>query len=328
MGYQAEKERIERKLRKVKMIALGIVLVLVAGLCVFSAFFSPNSWKYHVKKPDVVRRAEGDLRIHFLDVGQGDCTLIELPDGKVALIDGADTTERSAKTILRYLNALEIKTIDYLVVTHTDRDHCGALKEVLRQKKVLNAYLPAANPENAGETYAGFYQAMLEENCTYQYASRGVVMADGVYDFRFLYPYQETIDGEYAYKGESCVIWLDYKGVSTLLTGDATVETEQMLVRDDGLGLLGNCGVDLKSVEILKLGHHGSASSSSAEFLQYINVKTAVASCGKNNPYGHPSAEAVKNVAESGAALYRTDENGTVMITVKGSDGYGVKTEK
>ena len=328
MSYQAEKDRIERKIRIAKTVALGIVLALVVGLCVFSAFCSPSSWKYYVQKPSVTKRAEGDLRIHFLDVGQGDCTLIELPDGKVALIDGADGMESSAKTILRYMNALKIKTIDFLIVTHTDKDHCGALAEIIRQKTVLNAYLPAANPENEGETYAGFYQALLEENCVYQYASRGVVMADGEYDFRFLYPYKQTIDAEEPYKGKSCVIWLDYKGVSTLLTGDATAETEQKLVQEDELGLLENCGVDLTSVEILKLGHHGSNYSSAAEFLQYIHVKTAVASCGENNLYGHPADEVVARVEECGAELYRTDKNGTVMITVKGSDGYAVRTEK
>ena len=154
MGYRAEKEKIEKKLRIVKIVVLCVALALVVGLCVFSAFCPPAQWKYYVNKPEVAKRSAGEMRIHYLDVGQGDCTLVELPDGKVVLIDGGDSTERTAETILRYLNALKIKTIDYLIVTHTHSDHCGALQKVVEQKKILNAYLPAAKPEKAGDLYA------------------------------------------------------------------------------------------------------------------------------------------------------------------------------
>ena len=328
MGYRAEKEKIEKKIRAIKMVVLCVVLVAVIGLCVFSAICPPATWKYRVKKPKIAKRADGEMRIHFLDVGQGDCTLIELPDGKVALIDGGDTSSRTAETILRYLNALKIKTIDYLVVSHPNRDHVGSLKTVVEQKKVLNAYLPATNPKNEHATYAGFYQELLEEDCNLTYSARGVNVSGNGYTFSFLYPYVENVDDADNYDGASSVLWLDYMGMSAIFMGDETSETEEALIRDDGLGLFDNLGVDLQSTEILKVGHHGSDSSTSLEFLQYLHVKTAVISCGKNNAYNHPADSVLDNISLAGAEVYRTDVNGTVMISIKNGGGYGLETIK
>ena len=327
MGYRAEKEKIEKKLRVIRLVTLCVVLTAVLGLCVFSAFCPPATWKYYVKKPDVVKRDDGELRVHFLDVGQGDCTLIELPDGKVALIDGGDDTQRTEKAVLRYLSALKIKTIDYLIVTHADSDHCGSLATVLQQKMVLNAYLPTTNPTDAGSAYASMYQELLEQNSTKVFSARGKQIAEETapYTFSFVYPYAEDVESD---NGESSVAWLDYKGISFIFMADATAETEEKLIRDSKLGFLDNIGVDLRSTEIIKIGHHGSETSSSLEFLQYLQVKEAVVSCGKNNPYNHPRDTVLENVAAVGADLYRTDENGTVVVSVKDAGWYSVKTAK
>lgn len=329
MGYRAEKEKIEKKLYTIKQVVLFVVVVFLLGLCIFSTFCPPIRWKYYVKKPDVSRRGDGEMRIHFLDVGQGDCTLIELPDGKVAMIDGGDVSDITAKAILRYLNALKIKTIDYLIVTHPDSDHCGSLKKVVQQKEVLNAYLPAANPENEGAAYAEFYQQLLEEDCKRIFAESGESFGstDAEYTFTCVYPYVRN-EWSDPYNGESTVVWLDYMGTSAIFMGDATWGTETELVRNHELGLLENLGVDLSSTEILKVGHHGSNSSTSKEFLQYLNVKASVISCGKNNPYGHPMEEVLQKITDAGSKTYRTDNNGTVMISVKSSEGFTVKTEK
>ena len=328
MGYRAEKEKIEKKIRLIKIVALCVVVTVLVGLCVFSAFCPPATWKYHVKKPKVSKRANGEMRIHFLDVGQGDCSLIELPDGKVALIDGGDDTERTAERVLRYLNALNIKTIDYLIVTHTDRDHCGSLHAVVEQKRVLNAYLPATYPENEGVTYAALYQELLEENCNLTYAERRVDMSGEGYIFTFLYPYGVDTENPDYYDGKSSVVWLDYMGTSAIFMGDETTETETKLMREDEEGLLDIFGVDLRSTEIVKVGHHGSAYSTSLEFLQYLHASVAVVSCGENNPYGHPADKVLENIEIAGARLYRTDENGTVMISVKKTGDYEEKTVK
>ena len=161
MSYRTEKLKAEKKMRRVKTAVACVAVAAMLGLCVFSAFCPPDTWKYNVKKPKVSACEEGQLRMHFLNVGQGDSTLIEFPDGKVALIDGGDGSNASAERVLRYMNALKIDTVDYLVVSHADSDHCGTLDEVVRMKKILNAYLPAVNATNAGAEYAELYRELM-----------------------------------------------------------------------------------------------------------------------------------------------------------------------
>ncbi len=329
MGYQAEKNKIEGKLRIIKIVVLCVLLAVLLGLCIFSAFVPPETWKYHVSLPKMVKREEGALRIHFIDVGQGDSILLELPDGKVALIDGGDGRESTETKVLRYLNALKIDTIDYLIVSHADADHCGSLDKVVRYKTVLNAYLPTTSPENTGAEYAELYALLMEEeDCVKHYSARGIPLADedAPYVFTFLHPYTVTESDPQKEADDntgSAVIWLDYHGVSALLTGDAPMEVESALMRDDNeLGLFSNLGVDLKSTEILKVAHHGSADSTSLEFLRYLNAETAVISCGKNNLYGHPSQEVQTNLQIAGVSSYRTDEIGSIVISVADDGKY------
>lgn len=326
MGYRAEKEKIEKKIRLIRFIALCVALAFVLGLCIFSAIRPPITWKYYVDKPDVDKREEGELRIHFLDVGQGDSTLIELPDGKVVLIDGGDESTQTTNTVLRYLNALKIKTIDYLFVTHEDTDHCGSLAMLVQCKKVLNAYLPVTNIEKASDAYVRFYEAILEEKgCEIHYASRSTVLRDeaGTYTLSCLYPYTLDVDENVAEWAQpvSSVMWLDYMGVNALFMGDAGTEIENMLMSDMRNGLLPS--VNLTSTEILKVGHHGSKGSTSEAFLDCINPQAAVISCGENN-YGHPSETVLSNLKTQGVEIFRTDEKGTVMMSVSSGEGFSV----
>lgn len=333
MGYQAEKQKVESKLKRVKTIALCVTLAALLFLCIFSAFVPPDTWKYHVGKPRIAQRGEGELRIHFLDVGQGDCELIEFPDGKVALIDGGDGRESTEIAILRYLNALKIDTIDYLVVSHSDTDHCGALDKVVEQKKILNAYLPATEPENSNTEYAQFFAQLLEEECTLQYSKSYLNLgnddAENGYVFAFLYPPLVNADEVEENDNEnSAVLWLDYRGVSALFTGDAPSTTEEILLCNDQLGLYGFLGVELTSTEILKVAHHGSADGTSEEFLRYLQVKTAVISCAENNLYGHPSEKVQTNLRNAGVEAYVTAERGSVIVTVHADGTYSVDCTK
>ncbi|MBQ7913200.1 MAG: MBL fold metallo-hydrolase [Clostridia bacterium] len=343
MGYRADKEKVENKFKLVKRISLGILLLCLVGLSIFSAFVPPNTWKYYVGLPNVGRRKAGEARVHFLNVGQGDCSLIELPDGKVMLIDGGDYQVSTQKTVLRYLNALKIDVIDYLVISHADEDHCGALDVVLKYKKVLNAYLPPTYPID-GTEYAEAYEALEKEKCNLFYTSRATDCLDGAYKgytyaLSFLSPYSLDVENvlnnptaEYDADLDnqlSAVTYFDYQGVGVLFTGDVDFSVEENLMRDDGgFDDFDARDFDLSSTEILKVAHHGSKYSTSKEFLEYLHTETAVISCGAGNPYGHPTNETLSRLTAVGASVWRTDLDGHVVITIAKSGEYRVKTIK
>ena len=316
MGYRAHKIEAEEKEKRIKRILFSIGVFLLLAVLVFSVIVPPETWKYYVALPEIENREEGELRIHFIDVGQGDCTLVELPDGKVTMIDVGDDNVTATKQILRYLNALEIEVIDYLIITHEDADHCGGVEDIVKLKKVVNAYLPTAS-KTSNPQYAEAYTALADTDCNLIEASRLTPLGGtGTnYTLAFLYPYGEN-DGEDEGNKSSSVVWLDYMGMNALFMGDASDDVESLLLRDDKFGFLQKMGVDLDSIEILKVAHHGSGYSSSAAFLQYLGVQTAVVSCGKDNPYGHPSNRVINDLTAVGASVYRTDKDGHVIITI------------
>ncbi len=316
MGFKARKEIEEKKWHRVKIGLFCALAVLVLVVAVFSFIFPPESWRYYLSLPNVSKRGEKELRIHFLDVGQGDCTLIELPDGKVVLIDGGDSKRSTKKTILRYLNALDIDVIDHLVVTHTDKDHCGGLTEVFRYKKVLNAYLPHTYEEE-DVYYAKVYAAALEEECTTVKSSRAVALSDeeDEYKLRFLYPNSVEATGEYS--EDSSVLWLEYAGVRALFCGDADEKVEERLLSFDALSLLPMGANMLKNTQILKVAHHGSANGTTQAFLSHLQPEVAIISCGEDNPYGHPSKETLLRLERSGVEIYRTDRVGHIVATIQ-----------
>ncbi len=326
MGYRAHKTKVVEKQKRITRILFSIIVLLLLAVLVFSAIFPSETWKYYVALPKIEKREEGELRIHFIDVGQGDCTLIELPDGKVMMIDGGDNSATTKKQVLRYLNALKINVIDHLVITHTDSDHCGGIDEVVKWKKVVNAYLPASSKTSNTE-YAEAYAALADTECTLIQASRLVTFGgETPYTLAFLYPYTESeFENDNA---TSSVLWLDYRSVSALFMGDAPQEVETLLLRDDKLGFLQKLGVELSSTEILKVAHHGSGSSSSMAFLEYLSPQTAVVSCGKDNAYRHPSDRVIGALDTIGSSVYRTDEHGHIIITISSQGDVQITTLK
>ena len=340
MGYKREKEKAEKKFRRVRAAAAIVLACALAGLCVFSAFYPPSTWKYYVRLPEISARGEGELRIHFLDVGQGDCTLLELPDGRSMLIDGGNGSEESTSAILRYLNALEIDRLDFLLLTHSDSDHCGGIAEVLRRKGADRFYAPGIeNPAAVGDAYAAFYAALSEAKGTEAIVSRRYLQINSLseafpYTLTFLSPYRagnpespydKINSGEYTdadLNDSSAVVWLDYCGTSALFCGDASAEVERRLMSEYRVGLFDDCGVALDDTEILKVSHHGSATGTCEEFVGFLGVETAVISCGANNLYGHPAPEVCSRLAAAGARCFRTDSDGSVVVTVSFGGGY------
>lgn len=313
MNYAKEREIANKKKWKAKIIVFIIVAVILFALTVFSWFVPMGEWKYHFQLPKVSARAENALRIHFLDVGQGDATLIEFPDDKVALIDGGNDRNENTATILRYMNALKINTIDYLVATHADGDHVGGLDTVLAYKSVRKAFIP--KQVIAGEQYLQFYEALQKENCEIVYSERMQIAWTDTYQFSFLYPYEyaEEIQEN---NDNSAVLWLSYQDVSTLFMGDASAKLEKRLVDEAKNGLLNGFASHLFETDVLKVSHHGSKYSTCEVFLQYVQAKTAVISCGEENVYGHPHEETLQRLEDREIQTYRTDIDGNCMVTI------------
>ena len=327
MNYHEKKLQNEKRKKKLLMIAFAVFLFLVACFSVFSIFVPEESWKYYIGLPKVSARQDGDLRMHFLDVGQADATLVEFPDGKTLLIDGGDVD--GADKVLRYLNALKIKKLDYLLLTHTDTDHCGSLAEVVNYKEIGTAILPY--PQTGEETtkaFESFGTALAKTQTETKIAQRywGFSSSDTRYPYKFalLFPYSGESGGNDNYQGNalSTISWLEYQGVTALLCGDTNAKVLEKLCQEDKLDVFAHKGINLTSVEILKYPHHGGANGATQEILEYFNAELSVISCGKNNYYGHPSDETLGLLASNNVHSYRTDWHGNVVVTVSQNGNY------
>lgn len=329
MGFAAEKEKIEKRIAKYKRIVLACVLLIFISVCVFSAFVPPDTWKYAFGLPNIDKRTSGELRLHCIDVGQGDCTLIEFPDGKIMLIDGGNGERENTTALMRYLHKLNVDTIDYLVVTHADKDHCGGLAEVVKYKKVEHAFLPKCDlTENVA--YATLYTQLTRKNVTWSYTARRVNLSvESVfpYTLRCIYPYTLDVEENQEYADDnlySSVFWLDYQGVSILLMSDVPTSIENKLIADDALGAIS--GVSIKDTEILKVGHHGGADATGESLISYMSaLKHAVVSCGAQNIYGHPSKEVCDRLRLANVAMHRTDLQGSIVISIQENGKYTIE---
>lgn len=272
---------------------------------------------------------EGELRVHFLDVGQGDCTLLQLPDGKNILIDGGDGSSEHDRKIGQYLDAAGVDKLDYMILTHSDRDHCGGLESVLEEVSVSCAYLPYAATLADDETYFSLYESVVRQVPSLRFSRRYETICgeNGEYFFFFLWPYTDN-DAETDSNYNSAVIWLEYEGLSVLFAGDMTTETEDMLAAeyalDPSVFTLGDMEVRLESTEVLKVAHHGSNTSSGREWLELLTPEAAVISCGRDNDYGHPSDRVLSDLraVSPDGEIYRTDESGDIVLTSAGGGKY------
>lgn len=252
-------------------------------------------------------RAKDVLRVHYIDVGQGDSELIELPNDEVMLIDAGENDKGGF--VADYIRSQGIDKIDYLVGTHPHSDHIGGLDTVIDELEIGKIYMPKASSDT--KTFSDVLDAVERKGLSVNSAKAGVeVLNDGDLSVTFAAP----VRTEYkSLNNVSAVVKIVYKGSSFLFTGDAEEQAE------------GDITADVRA-DVLKVGHHGSSTSSSWDFLDRVKPSCAVISCGEGNDYGHPHTETLEKLSDIGAAVYRTDLDGTVIIETQG-DGYTVYTE-
>jgi beta-lactamase superfamily II metal-dependent hydrolase len=238
----------------------------------------------------------GAFTVHFIDVGQGDAILVEAGDADI-LVDGGP----SGSAVLSYLAGQNVPNIDLLIATHPHADHIGGLDDVLAQYSVHEVWTNGATATS--QTYQTFATAVATEGAVEREIRRGYSAQFGGLTLTALHP-ADPLTGDT--NGDSIVLRLSCGSVDVLLTGDANAASEAGMLADPSLNL---------DVEVLKVGHHGSSTSTTNAFLDAVTPADAVISVGAGNSYGHPAQDTLDRLAAHGTTVYRTDLNGTVILT-------------
>jgi competence protein ComEC len=299
-------------MKNIKLFRVTIIvaiLCLLAGGCTSRSQLQPGSSPTPVGNLQVNKEFQADepskkiLKVHFIDVGQGDAILIQTPLGQNMLVDAGDNDYGSL--VVNYLISQGIKDLDVVVGTHPHADHIGGLDTVLNRFPVKNIYMPKVT--NTTQSFRDVLKAVENRGLKITAAKAGVdIPLDGI-GCHIIAPIQNLYEDLNDY---SAVIKLEYGSQSFLLTGDAGTESEGQI-----LALKTN----LKST-VLKIGHHGSYSSSGSKFLKAVAPQYAVIMVGGDNKYGHPHTQILSRLSGAGIGVYRTDQHGTIVFATDGND--------
>jgi competence protein ComEC len=250
----------------------------------------------------------GELKVHFIDVGQGDAILIDLEDTEI-LIDGGDRSPG----VTGYLDQYVDGPLEVMVATHPHADHIGGLIAVLDAFEVDQVWHNGDTSDS--KTYSDFMSGVSAEGAEVHVARLHDVIKAGSLELYVHHP--ANLEG--STNNNSIVLHLAYGDIDFLFTGDAEQEAEAEMLALDSL--------PVPEVEILKVGHHGSRTASSADFLAVTSPEVAIYMAGVDNSYGHPHAETIAALNAIGAQIYGTDVNGTIIVTTDG-ETYLVNTER
>jgi len=245
--------------------------------------------------------AEGEIRVHFIDVGQADGILIE--DGNNAVLIDAGA-RNGASIIVPYIQALGIDTLDVVVGTHPHLDHIGGMPGILNAFNVNEVWMP--NVTHTTRAFENFIDAILENDITTHYAHAGDILSAGLIQMTAVHPHRT---GYGSLNDYTVVLHMRHGNTAFLFTGDAEGPSDREILEN---------GWDIASTVMLA-GHHGSRTSSSEELIDAINPDIAVISVGEGNKYGHPHQVVLDRFYERGIEVLRTDLEGTIILVTDGS---------
>ncbi|MBQ8387375.1 MAG: MBL fold metallo-hydrolase [Clostridia bacterium] len=287
----------------VMLIFMCILCVLCIAYFVAQALGVVFPWQEQKRGGEV---SGGDLEIHMIDVGQGDCILIKAPEGNM-LIDAGDKSNAAQVAIQTYLEDADVKDFEYVVFTHSDADHIGAADYVMENYQVDNVIMTVAD-ERTTVVYKEMMTAIEENGAKIIDAEPGNTYSIGEMEFEILAPIGDKYSDVNDY---SVVLRIDYGESSFLMTGDAEKDSEKEMVAKYSASDL-DC-------DVLKAGHHGSRTSSSEALLGLVTPEVVLISCGEGNKYGHPHSEVLDRfVKYANQQIFRTDELGDIVITTDG----------
>ncbi len=254
------------------------------------------------KAPDT-SKPEGTLEVHYIDVGQGDATLIKC-GSHAMLIDGGNNNKGT--TVQLYLKKQGVESLDYVIGTHPDADHIGGLDVIVYKYNCDTVIMP--DYEKDTKTYQELVDVIHDKNMKITYPVVGEQYALGEAKFTIIAPNSNSYGGNA--NDYSVAILLEYGKNRFLFTGDAEEASETEMLSN---------GIEL-SADVYKVAHHGSRSASTQEFLNAVQPKYAVISCGEGNSYGHPHAEVLNRLRSMGVEVFRTDEQGSIIASSDGEN--------
>lgn len=258
------------------------------------------------------------LRIFFIDVGQGDSTLIITPDKKTVLIDGggSDSFDVGKKVLLPYLLDRRILKIDYVLISHFDTDHCGGILTIMEKVKVKNIII--SEQAEHSENYERFKKLMIHKKIRLIEVKKGDKIKIGRYsEFKILFPTSRLLS-ENPLNNNSIVAQFNYNNFKMLFTGDIEKLAEQQILKAEKAEI---------RADILKVAHHGSKTSSIPEFIKAVRPKIALIGVGKYNTFGHPNQQTIKNLENIKCRIYRTDLQGEIIIKIDQKGRMNVKSK-
>lgn len=279
-------------MRKYVYKLIALVLISCVILC---------SCSVAINEQDSPQNAGNTLSVHYLDVGQGDSIFIELPGGSSMLIDAG--VSRLGKSIKGYINSLGYNKIDYLVATHPHADHIGSMAYIVDNMNIGEIYMPKVSTNT--KTFERLLESISSKGLKIKTASAGVNIIDDEQIVADIVAPVKIDDDEL--NNCSAVIKIQFENTSFLFTGDAEKEELEDITADI-------------SADVLKVGHHGSRTSTGKKFLAMVNPEIAVISLGKDNDYGHPHKNTIKCLNKINAEIYRTDKDGTIIVTSDGQE--------
>ncbi|MGO5074994.1 ComEC/Rec2 family competence protein [Clostridium sporogenes] len=284
---------------KLKKKNLIITCLLICLSIIFTACSQQSSNAINTSNKS------NELKVHYIDVGQGDSILVQTKDKNILIDSG---TRKSSDNLINYFKKQHIKKLDYVIATHPHEDHIGGMPKVIDEFEIGNFYAPKKTANT--KIFKDMILQLKKKNLKINVAKKGISLdlANDI-SLDFLAPVKDNYENTNDY---SAVIKITHGNTKFLFTGDAEKTSERDIL---------NSNVDLSS-NVLKVGHHGSHSSSSKEFLDKVNPKMAIISCGKNNDYGHPHKETMKELKKRNIEVYRTDIDGNILLT---SDGENIK---
>lgn len=295
-------EKILQKIfrRLVKKNILTLIVVAFVGLSLFngSSFIKDIFSKVSTLVTAQENSTKDDFQIHFLDVGQGDSTLI-VCDGKTMLIDAGEVDK--GNTVVKYLKKNNIKTLDFIIGTHPDSDHIGGLLTVIKEYRPETLFLSVVNePSTVTENLKSYIN---DNGIAVTGPKVGETYMLGSASVRIVGPV-DIYDED---NNNSISVLVTYHGKKFLFMGDTEAVAEKDII-DNGVDV--NC-------DVLKLSHHGSSTSTTDILLQKASPEIAVISCGKDNKYGHPHIETLEKLLKNNITMYRTDLQGNVILYIE-----------